>query len=387
MIIDQLPLMSGNPQDDDEFPIERGTTTYKTKLQALAAGIFGKIASSATPLMDGAASPGTDTSAARADHRHPTDTTRAAAAELATYVRPNLLDNWYFVGGGSQLGYGTFPINQRGQTTYSGNGVAIDRWPGDGSTKELSADGIKSTRTGSNTWIFYQSVGAYLAGKTVTLSALVLAYSGTVRMQITWFEGSAQKQLYNQITATGIVSVTATLPANAVNVHAIVWAGEVGAYAKLSAIKLEIGSTQTLAHQKNGAWVLNEIPNYSEELTKCRRYYRRYVSAGVYDYCLNGCLTSGKAHLLVGLPDGTQMVKRSPTATISGSVVVRGVNGYIANPSAEPLVIANNGYSEGYGTTLPIQKSTGAVWTDEDINNSLIQVGLTAGTIIEISAE
>ena len=28
-------------------------------------------------------------------------------------VNPNLLDNWYFVGGGSQQGGGQFPINQR----------------------------------------------------------------------------------------------------------------------------------------------------------------------------------------------------------------------------------------------------------------------------------
>ena len=27
----------------------------------------------------------------------------------------NLLDNWYFVGGGSQQGGGSFPVNQRGR--------------------------------------------------------------------------------------------------------------------------------------------------------------------------------------------------------------------------------------------------------------------------------
>lgn len=30
-------------------------------------------------------------------------------------IRRNLLDNWYFVGGGSQQGGGQFPINQRGK--------------------------------------------------------------------------------------------------------------------------------------------------------------------------------------------------------------------------------------------------------------------------------
>ena len=35
------------------------------------------------------------------------------------------------------------------------------------------------------------------------------------------------------------------------------------------AAKVEIGKTQTLAHQENGAWVLNEIPNYWEQLYRC----------------------------------------------------------------------------------------------------------------------
>ena len=50
-------------------------------------------------------------------------------------IRRNLLDNWYFVGGGSQQGGGQFPINQRGETSRSGSGGFIDRWKlsGDGS--------------------------------------------------------------------------------------------------------------------------------------------------------------------------------------------------------------------------------------------------------------
>lgn len=54
MIIDQLPLLQGNPIDDDEFPVERGTTTYKTKLLALAAAVLGKLVKDATPAEDSA---------------------------------------------------------------------------------------------------------------------------------------------------------------------------------------------------------------------------------------------------------------------------------------------------------------------------------------------
>jgi len=37
----------------------------------------------------------------------------------------------------------------------------------------------------------------------------------------------------------------------------------------IQAIKLELGDQQTLAHQENGVWVLNEIPDYEEEYYRC----------------------------------------------------------------------------------------------------------------------
>lgn len=46
---------------------------------------------------------------------------------------PNLLDNWYFVGGGSQQGGGQFPINQKGKTEYAGGARGLDRWVCDSS--------------------------------------------------------------------------------------------------------------------------------------------------------------------------------------------------------------------------------------------------------------
>lgn len=48
------------------------------------------------------------------------------------------------------------------------------------------------------------------------------------------------------------------------------------------AVKLELGDTQTLAHQDaNGDWVLNEIPNYGEQLARCQRYFQLYSSADI----------------------------------------------------------------------------------------------------------
>lgn len=45
-----------------------------------------------------------------------------------------------------------------------------------------------------------------------------------------------------------------------------------GAKIKLAAAKLELGQTQTLAHQENGVWVFNEMPEEGEQLRRCLRY-------------------------------------------------------------------------------------------------------------------
>ena len=45
-----------------------------------------------------------------------------------------------------------------------------------------------------------------------------------------------------------------------------------GTEATIIAVKLELGSQQTLAHQENGAWVLNEIPKFGDHLAECQRH-------------------------------------------------------------------------------------------------------------------
>ena len=76
MIIDQLPLLDGDPQDADEMPIERGVVTYKAKITQLVASILAKLVSDALPQMDGTASAGTSVKLSREDHVHPHDTSK-----------------------------------------------------------------------------------------------------------------------------------------------------------------------------------------------------------------------------------------------------------------------------------------------------------------------
>ena len=71
------------------------------------------------------------------------------AVDYALYnSNRNLLDNAYFVGGGSQLGDGIFPINQRGQSSYTGNSIGMDRWRNTGNgTTVLNADNVTFSNT------------------------------------------------------------------------------------------------------------------------------------------------------------------------------------------------------------------------------------------------
>ena len=44
----------------------------------------------------------------------------------------------------------------------------------------------------------------------------------------------------------------------------------------IKAAKLELGDVQTLAHKEGDKWVLNEIPDFGEQLRRCQRYFQRH---------------------------------------------------------------------------------------------------------------
>lgn len=165
-------------------------------------------------------------------------------------VNPNLLDNWHF------------QIWQRySNGSYSGvpNGSYIsDRWIITSSNGAITSNLTKATpygglknASGPNCRITQrlENVEQY-NGRTLTLS--VLKNNGlhtTTKVPNGW---------------TDATDVFAAFSA------AVAWlnSGE-----SILAAKLELGSQQTLAHLENGNWVLNEIPDYGEQLRKCQRYY------------------------------------------------------------------------------------------------------------------
>lgn len=185
-----------------------------------------------------------------------------------SYSRPNLLDNWYFVGGGSQKGIGVFPINQKGQTTYTASGITIDRWSA-GEKVVLSASYTEFVNTSTSARAFYiqklTTAAATLAGQKCTISILtsdgsLYSATGTVgaagsgtRSPSIDFNGNSFFLSQDSSGAAATLAVST---------------GSV----RLRAVKLEIGNYQTLAHKEGSTWVLNGIPDYKNELEKCQRY-------------------------------------------------------------------------------------------------------------------
>ena len=229
---------------------------------------------------------------------------------------PNLLDNWYFGN----------PVNQRGQTSYTGAGYGIDRW------KRTSSDGITTLNEGymslvgngaNLAQILEGDIYKYLRGKEVTLSILA---RGNVAIISEDFINSFSAAYLQSETFT-VVSKTITVRSDA-NRFIYNVQPQDGDPNDIVAVKLELGSQQTLAHQENGAWVLNEIPDYGEQLRRCQRYY--FAPAH-----LNGLVAGGKC--VINYP---VIMRATPVFSIKPDIGigVRKADGSIAYKNADTLI-------------------------------------------------
>lgn len=152
-----------------------------------------------------------------------TDAVQEHGEALAAMCNPNLLDNWYF----------GKPVNQRGASgTISAAGYFFDRWKLVSGSVTINSGGIVLNGT-------IAQVLEYAAGQTVT--ATVLTPDGVTDVT----------PVYDDETKTFTVTAQGKT---------------------IRAVKLELGSQQTLAHQENGVWVLNEIPKLGDQLAACQRY-------------------------------------------------------------------------------------------------------------------
>lgn len=184
---------------------------------------------------------------------------------------PNLLDNGYFAD----------PINQRGQTEYIFNNkhiFTIDRFLfGSDSREELAKCLIEenmiildATSITSDYLYFTEYLDfKYLKSDIYTFS--LLTSEGHLSVVTGTFTNQNIKNEESFSLVFGPSVAQSRTGFAQIKVHA-------GRSVGLVAAKLELGPTQTLAHQDSeGNWVLNDPPpNKMLELAKCQRYHVVY---------------------------------------------------------------------------------------------------------------
>lgn len=248
------------------------------------------------------------------------------------YSRPNLFDNWYFVGGGSQLGDGVFPINQKGNAITTGYNIyPIDRWKmtGYASTQcELLATGLKLTNTSSSG---AAGLRQYLpsiipAGTKLTISVLGVGGETFTNLAVRFFDSDNN---YDSLTTSQMVrdgelvygSIELTRDCASCQLRIFPAVTDF----TFKAVKLEVGDYQTLAHNEgteaNPNWVLNALPNWFEELRKCQRYLQWIPSPYSGNFAPVGSgIGWGTTAARIALPLPVPMVG-TPTVTVQNSNV------------------------------------------------------------------
>ena len=183
-----------------------------------------------------------------------TDSTQISGA-VKYRTNPNLLDNWFFGN----------PVNQRGPTEYTG-GYGIDRWQILGANKmSVQSDCVIFTFVNNN-YVVWERLENLVSG-TYTLSLLfkdgtLVANTKAIDVsQTSYVIDTPRHNEWNvQLHEDKTVRITCI--------------GNSGDTAAILAAKLELGDTQTLAHQdSSGNWILNEIPDFGEQLRRCQRYH------------------------------------------------------------------------------------------------------------------
>lgn len=173
---------------------------------------------------------------------------------------------------------------------YTGMGYGIDRWQSNGPSITVKVeDGEIQVIDNMTDWSGIEQLFENwkdFAGKTVTLSALGYTVGVGHTLHLQYGDNTSIAQNTFSKDTLGLVSFTVKVPDSIDSKFRIrtVRNGSVSGDSTLhlKAAKLELGDKQTLAHQdKNGNWVLNEIPNYGEQLRRCQYYFRR-IKPGLY---------------------------------------------------------------------------------------------------------
>lgn len=258
-------------------------------------------------------------------------------------VNPNLLDNWYF----------GRPVNQRGQTEYTGNATySIDRWWTQYETSLSVVDG--GIKIGGK-WDVQQYFENTLPNATYTLSLLYRDRTGSDSLRL--LAGNRTDGDIAQTEskdASGILSVTfSTATANRFNFG---FTGSTDNSAIIIAIKLELGSTQTLAHKEGDKWVLNEIPDFGEQLRRCQRYALKIEGGKAYGWTYN----TNTVNVFIPTPVTMRAVPSlvldtkhtGSVNTVNGDVAITSIGGVTATSNGVSVDLNNSNSAFTIGTPV-----------------------------------
>lgn len=207
-----------------------------------------------------------------------------------------------------------FAINQRGQTSYTGNDVyTVDRWLIYGATLTPVSNGVSLECNGNSR--VYQRIehNNELWGKSVTLTFCIdgtkksasATFPTTIPTENTYILSTGYDSNGYRLRITyytsGILAVL--LDCNQTKTIVVNWA------------KLEIGSVATEFSP----------PSVAEELLKCQRYYIKIGDA--YPYITSGFVTSGGKGYRMALYLPTTM-RDTPSVGGTPTWLARNANGY-----------------------------------------------------------
>ena len=235
--------------------------------------------------------------------------------QLGTFVRPNLLDNWYFgrpvdqrggyvVYAGANLYSDASCTTIAGQVSdgpyaaraisaicvsftsnatyyckigdtgvvrgYTGNGYTVDRWKIDintGSGVSIN-NGLTIKNAGSYIGQYFDRLFDSLDGIPIT-GSIILSSGHLLTGTLIYKSIINQSQIFFSDSAGGVSMYVNALSNTLTQVELATLKDNVS----ILAAKLELGPTQTLAHREGDKWVLNEVPEYGEQLRRCQRYF------------------------------------------------------------------------------------------------------------------
>lgn len=150
-----------------------------------------------------------------------------------------------------------------------GYSYSIDRWKSEGNiVVTLESDGVSLENVGVEAGQFKQELPPDFSpeGTLLCISAIVKSASGDARLLLSQANSPWGHTIDFIPLQTGFFSGSGNLMGG--NHKFSIYLGA-GAKIKLAAVKLELGSTQTLAHKEGDKWVLNEIPDHESQLLSC----------------------------------------------------------------------------------------------------------------------